>query len=283
MTTVDTADLRALQASFVAQLMCEALAEDDTEIADANAHMPMLRPSHQSRRIRFDVYHHAYRARMEAALLTHFPALHSVMGDEAFRELAQTYLRDMPSRKASIRWFGDSLTDWMTGQPSLHPALTDLARLEWALSTSFDAIDQPALSFDALLAAAPEDWVQWSLRTLDSVQLLPLQWNIGPVWHSTRESAEGDETGDAPMEPVPMEHHVLVWRQGRRVQWRTIQADEAALLHQLSEGTSFAALCESDQALAHGEAAAAWVASALRRWVDDGLLMKEIQAGPAAS
>lgn len=219
---------------------------------------------------RVDVYHHAYRARLVEALRSNYPVLHRVLGDEAFRELTLAYLADHPSHDPSIRWFGGALPAWAAAHPGAlpHRALADLAAMEWALGCSFDAADAAPLRFDDLAALPPGQWPEACFGAHPSVRMLALQWAVEPIWQALTQD-ENAETG----EPGALEHRLLVWRQGLETHWRSLPPDEAEALAACLAGEPFAALCEL-VAAAHGDAAPGWVASALRRWVDDGLLVR---------
>ena len=71
--------------------------------------------------------------------------LPQVLGDGAFDALALAYTdthpSTHPSTQSSIRWFGDRLPRIMAERDERVPraALTDPARMEWALRTAFDA------------------------------------------------------------------------------------------------------------------------------------------------
>lgn len=219
---------------------------------------------------RIGVYHHAYRARLVEALRSNLPVLHRVLGDDDFTTLALAYLADEPSRRPSIRWFGDGLQSWLASHPEAlpHPALADLAAMEWALGCSFDAADAAPLSFDALAAMPADQWPDARFAAHPSVHLLSLHWAIEPIWQALTHDEEA-----ATDEPQALDHRLLVWRRGLETRWRSLQADEADALAACLSGEAFAALCE--RAALHQEAnAPAWVAGALRRWVDDGLLLK---------
>ena len=110
----------------------------------------------------FSVYRHAYRARLRGALRDNFEVLPLVMGDDAFDALANAYIDAHPSRHYSLRWFGHALGDFMAGHGSLvdHPAMTDLARMEWALRTAFDAAPATLLTPAELAAVPAQDWAQ---------------------------------------------------------------------------------------------------------------------------
>lgn len=215
-----------------------------------------------------EIYRNAYRARLTEALRENYPVLHRVLGDEAFDALAESFIAAHPSRQYSIRWFGSSLADFLAAQPEAlpHAALPDLARMEWALGTAFDAADDVPLSVDSLLSLTPESWATLQLASHASVCLIALDWAVEPLWRAVSEDAEAETT---PPERHP--HHLLVWRQDQHTQWRSVESDEADLLRVALDGTSFAELCEH-AALTHGEQAAATVAGYLRVWVAARLL-----------
>jgi hypothetical protein len=218
---------------------------------------------------RVGVYHHAYRARLIEALRSNLPVLHRVLGDDDFAALALAYLADRPSRQPSIRWFGDGLSGWLADHPDTlpHPALADLAAMEWALGCSFDAADAVSLTFEDLTAMPAEQWPDARFAAHPSVHLLALQWVVEPTWQALTRDEEA-----ATDEPEALAHQLLIWRQGLETRWRSLQPDEAAVLTACAAGEPFTTLCELATAY-QGDSAPAWVAGTLRRWVDDGLLV----------
>ena len=219
------------------------------------------------------VYRHAYVSRLVGALRDNFGVLPQVMGDDAFDELARAYVQAHPSRHPSIRWFGDGLADFMAERDDLvpHPALADLARMEWALRGAFDAADAATLSGADLADVAPEAWAQLVLVFHPSLRLLSMGWRVEPLWRAM----QGVEAGDEPDLPEPEagDHTLLVWRPVFETRWRSATDDmEAELLQAALAGEPFGALCER-AALRVGEAeAAAAAVGALQQWVAEGLL-----------
>ncbi|MFO1337157.1 MAG: DNA-binding domain-containing protein [Burkholderiaceae bacterium] len=249
--------LAAQQQAFAALLLADTPAPDTPLLRLLNGQPPRL-----------GVYHHAYRARLVAALRSNYPVLPRVLGDDNFDTLALAYLAEHPSHEPSIRWFGHALAAWLAAEPDRlpHPALADLAAMEWALGTSFDAADATPLAFADLAAQTPEAWPGLRFGAHPSVAVLPLQWAVEPIWQALTEDEDA-----ATDEPAALAHHLLVWRQGLQTQWRSLAKDEASVLAACLAGEPFAALCAL-AAETQGDTAPAWVASALRRWVDDGLL-----------
>ncbi len=232
---------------------------------------PGLLRAGQGRDPLLQVYRHAYAARLASALRDNFGVLPRVMGDDAFDALAAGYIAAHPSRRPSIRWFGDCLVDFMSTHLALvpHPALVDLARMEWALRAAFDAADGSPLGAEALAGVAPANWPRLRFSPLASVQLLTMNWAIEPVWRAIQ-SAEPGEEPTLP-EPERHVHALLVWRQGLDNRWRILEPVDAELLSAALAGQPFAALCET-AAERVGEAQAAQVtATALARWLADGL------------
>jgi hypothetical protein len=232
----------------------------------------LLRPSGH-----LAVYQNAYRARLASALRDNHSVLHRALGDEAFDALAQAYIEAQPSRQASIRWFGDQLAPFMAARPDLvpHAALIDIARMDWALRTAFDAADAAPLRLQDLGALAPPDWLALSFRWHPSVQLLALDWAIEPVWHvlQRHDPASGEEAPPMPA-PQALTHHLLVWRQGLETRWRSVDTQEAWALGAVSAGTRFGELCGGLAEAAGDEAqAAAMAAGLLGQWLMEGLLV----------
>ena len=232
------------------------------------------------------IYREAYTARLIAALRDNYLVLHRAMGDEAFDALARAYLAAHPSPHRSIRWFGDRLAEFMaagTLDEPPHPALTDLARMDWALRAAFDVPDDVPLDAAALRAFLPEQWPSLVFRLQRCAQVLPLEWAIEPAWRALR--AHDPESGeDAPELPEPQAsaHQLLIWRQGLETRWRALEPDEAALLGAVAAGHSFEAICSLAAEHAADEDPAAVVVGLLQRWLADGLLTAVLVQDPAS-
>ena len=219
---------------------------------------------------RLAIYRHAFRVRLTAALRENYPVLHQVLGDETFDEVALGFIAAHPSRQPSIRWFGNELPAHLQvladADQLPHPALPDLARMEWALGTAFDAADDAPLGVEQLLAVAAEAWPELRFTAHPSLRLIALDWAIEPLWRALSDNPEAETEA-----PEAQLHRLLVWRQNDQTQWRSVEPFEADLLHAALAGESFAELCER-AAATQGEQAAAAVAGHLRVWVEAGLL-----------
>jgi hypothetical protein len=223
------------------------------------------------------IYRDAYRGRLLDALRNNFEVLARVMGDDAFESLGLGYLAAQPSKNPSIRWFGHHLVAFMDsdlqsdGDLVKHPALVDLAAMEWALRAAFDAADAALLQFADLASVAADDWPSITFTLHPAVHCLRLQWAIEPIWLAVQSSAPDDDELQLP-EPMEQAHHLLIWREGYETRWMALDNGEAALLEAAQQSASFGDLCELAATQMEPEHAAPFVATCLRSWVDRGLL-----------
>lgn len=218
----------------------------------------------------FEIYVNAYRGRLVEALRDNFPGLYLSLGDDVFRELALAYVAHCPSRFRSIRWFGDALSGFMDAHPELvpHPALVDMARMDWAIRGAFDAADGQVLLSDDVAAIPVEDWPAQRFFFQPAVRLVELRWNVEPIWQLLNQDAEADTPP-----PEELEHTLLVWRQDLNCLWRSVDRIEAVALRGVAGGLVFADICE--RIAGEDEASSANTAAMLlRRWMEDGLLAK---------
>ena len=216
----------------------------------------------------FEIYVNAYRGRLVEALRDNYPVLYRAMGDDAFSQLARTYITEHPSRFRSIRWFGDDLTAFAEAHPDYlpHPALADLARMDWALRGAFDAADAATLSPADVATIAAEKWPGQCFVLQAAVRLITLQWNVEPIWQALNQ--DENAATDAPQ---ALQHSLLVWRREFECHWRSLDAREATALRVIADGGTFAEVCES---LGDDANPAQTAAMYLRQWIEHGLLEK---------
>jgi hypothetical protein len=226
---------------------------------------------------RLQVYRNAYRVRLVEALRSNYPVLQRVLGDDDFAALGLAYLADHPSRVPSIRWFGDQLCAWLDARLGAdpdalpHPALADLARMEWAVCSSFDAADAEPVAHAALAALAPAHWPSLRFAPHPSVRVLRLDWAVEPLWRTLT-----DDEDAATEPPDAAAHELLVWRHGLDSRFRSLAPDETWALTACLGGMRFDALCERVGETSEVEAAdavAGRVVAWLSQWVAAGLLV----------
>lgn len=220
---------------------------------------------------RLQIYHRAYRARLQDTLADTFGHTAAYLGDDAFAEQAQAYIAAHPSQWRSLRWYGASFPDWLAQHLPQQAEVAELARIDHALRRCFDSADAPVLAPPDLAALPPPAWASLAWRLQPGTALLQFQCNTLAIWQ-----ALDDDGTPPPAAPLPLPGLLLVWRRGWQPHFRSLGQMEALALQRTLAGDSFADVCAALVAaqLSDDPAVdpAARAGTLLRRWLDDGLL-----------
>jgi Putative DNA-binding domain len=210
----------------------------------------------------------------DPARLTEFLAVDHVklqlyLGAANFRAIGRRYAANYPQRDTNARWFSRNLPKFLgeTIPYSRNPELAELASLETALNTAFEAPDVPLVSATEFASLAAKDLNQCAIVLHPSVQHLRFLWNATSLWAALHcgEQPPRPERLDAPQD-------LLVWRQGSHPRFRMLGQDEAMALDSALAGKPFSQMA---RALAqHGTPAgpATCAKTYLRGWVDAELV-----------
>lgn len=251
--------LRELQRRFKAHLL-----SDDRAIRDVVAGVDDADIDE-----RLGIYAHAYRSRLRDALRDDFTGLAFLTGDATFDALLLDYIDACPSRHPNIRWLGRALADWLATSPRYpdKPALAEMAALDWALSTSFDAPSAPAVDAAQLAAISPDAWPELRMDVHPTVHRVELHWNVAAI----REAGDnGLPRPELHAEPV---HTVVTWRRpAGGVRYRRLDDDEAAAFAALCGGERFESVCRIISASATGSDTTTRIVTLLRRWIEAGCI-----------
>jgi hypothetical protein len=253
--------LATLQERFHGAILCG----DDTIVADI-AEGGAIGP-----RQRLGIYRDAYRLRLLEALRENFAGLTGLLGDDGFDAMAGEFIARHPSRHRSIRWYGDGLARFLESAPRYRerPWLAEMARLDWAMLSAFDAADAGAVGVDDLASLPADAWPGMTIRFHPSVVRLDLHWSVAPF---RRAVVAGEKDVAAPERsegPVPW----LVWRQDMRQFFRSLDSDEAHAMDAARAGADFATVCGGLCEWVDEDQAPARAASFLKRWVIDQLVV----------
>ena len=262
--------LRALQTHFLAYLRAPL-----TQMQGAVVDTPTVSADR-----RLQIYADAYRLRLLDALADNYPMLHALLGDDAFAELGARYLEAQPSRHFSIRYFGHRLAEFVAGQSpyAQQPVLADLANFEWVLRDVFDAADATALMPKDVAAIAPELWPELRFKLHPTVRRLDLTWNAPVIWKAL------DEQLDPPAPQI--NKHItawLIWRHDLKIQFRSLEVDEAWAIDALRLNATFAELCAGLCEWVDESHAALHAARLIQRWLIEGVLSNDSALAPTCS
>jgi hypothetical protein len=218
---------------------------------------------------RMNVYADGYVLRLLEALQTDYPGLKAIAGDDDFDRLGRAFIAAHRSTDRNLRWYGEGLARFLASEPpwSARPELADMARFEWAMAASFDALDAACLSRDALTGIDADHWPRLSFIVHPAARRVNLKSNVPFAWSA---QARGE---DPPLlHRDAAETTWLLTRRSLRVRFRAMAPDEAAAFDRLAARTCFAQWCGELGALVGEADAARRAVDLLNQWLVDGAL-----------
>ena len=215
---------------------------------------------------RLAIYQHGYRIRLRDALKNEFAGLQCLAG-RGFDALLDAYVETHPSGHYNIRWYGAGLANFLQGAHSDRPQLSEMARLDWAISTVFDATDEASLGMAELASIPPDAWAGLRLLPQAHLHTLDCAYNVDAF----RRAADRGQARPH-LRRYARPRRQLVWRQAMSVHYRRLDEDEWQVLAAARRGETFATLC-AILAERHGETAAMGrMVGLLQAWAGAGLL-----------
>jgi hypothetical protein len=252
-------NLAEMQAAFQSALM-----QGDDGILDE-----ITDSSRTNRNVLFGVYRHAYVSRLVDIISNDHPLLRAYLGDDAFEDLARSYVAACPSRTQNARWFSHQLPEFIRKSSNHEQQVAELSELERALNDAFDAPDDEPLTLQDLAEVAPELWSDLVFRAHPSARCLAFSTNAHALWLALK--------NDEPPPAVEMRagrENILVWRQRTTPMVRRMPAEEAMMWAEAMKAVPFGRLCELVAIYDDPDTAPLRAAQHLQGWIVAGLLLK---------
>ena len=144
----------------------------------------LVDPQGRTAQKRFDVYRNNVAVSLGDALVTAFPVIHKLLGDDFFRALAGVYLRQYPPRSPVMMFYGSDMPAFLQSfAPVAHlPYLPDVARLEIAIREAYHEADSTALSPEALGSLSPDELLEARFRFAPAMRIVRSDWPIHAIW-----------------------------------------------------------------------------------------------------
>ena len=251
-------DLEQLQTAFLSYLKSED--SDIATMVQSTENWPAER--------RLGIYGHAYRARLKEAVAEDYKKLNLYLGDEQFDLMANQFITLHPSKTQNLRFYSGGIANLLKTQKPFqdHVELTDLALIERAFSDSFDAEDQPQLTFETLAALAPESWPNLTFSFQPSFRLLQLQTNAFEIWQAL-------DQDESPPTVEIIAQGWIVWRDEQLVsRYRSVSSIEAEVLQLTLDENNFSELCETLLPHFGEDNTPVKAIQMIQGWVEEGIL-----------
>ncbi|MFN0008306.1 MAG: putative DNA-binding domain-containing protein [Planctomycetota bacterium] len=190
--------------------------------AGAPASASILPSKHLRPEERVAIYSGMYFARLYECLADDYPALVKLSGRETFGKIARAYLAKHPSRHYSLNFLGRKLPEFLDGPLRIprRALLADVARVERAISESFDAAVSSVMTPADMALVPPAVWETGRVRLTESLRLLALDHRANAIVSACRQEKE-----------LPSLARKKTWVAVYRKEWTVWRADLTEPMH----------------------------------------------------
>jgi len=141
---------------------------------------------------RLAVYAGTARANFIASLVSSYPAVQRLVGEDYFAQCAHGFHRRHPSLSGDLQPAGREFAHYLV---ELHGDdqyryLGEVARLEWLIQEALLAADHPAFDLSKLREVAPEDYDELRFQLHPSVRLFASSYPCVHIWQENMNDAE---------------------------------------------------------------------------------------------
>jgi hypothetical protein len=180
---------------------------------------------------RFAVYRNNVFVSLVEALKARFPAVQNAVGAAFFEALARDYAGSNPPTSPLMMQYGESFPAYIEGFAPLaeYSWISDLARLECAITKSYHAADTEPLGPVAFTTILPEALSRLRVALHPAAHLIQSRFPIVRLWQMNSGQAEITPLDDHPAETA------LIHRPQLTVSVKAISPAGGSFLYALSE------------------------------------------------
>jgi hypothetical protein len=194
-------------------------------------------PGNLSAQKRLNIYRNNVVSNYRSALEAVYPAILSLVGPDYFRQAAQRYVKQFPSRSGDIHHYGEQFAELLASLPGAEDLayLPDVARLEWSIHAAFHAANAERLDLSRLQGIAPEHYANILFKLNPAARLLESPFPIQRIWHVNLPDYQGDQQVDLSEGGGA----VLVMRRNFVMEVENISATEVSMLNAFADANLF--------------------------------------------
>jgi hypothetical protein len=194
-----------------------------------------------------DIYRTQFWLRHTNILIEDFPGVTSLLGQEIWEKVAESYLTQRGYDIPTLRDLGQRIPEHLEGLDNLFNKrlLLDMARLECAYVDAFDVPDDPVLSSAKVAQIPAEKWANAVLHLSHSIRLLRVNYAVADLRRTLR--ADAKSVDKLAIEPNPQ--NLVIYRRDRGLFDKAVSLPAFLLLEKLREGVPLVPACERVVAL----------------------------------
>lgn len=194
---------------------------------------------------RLQIYHNNVYTSLTEALMSVYPVVERLTGNEFFTFMAHNYIASYPSVSGNLHDFGSHFADFVASVDAVKELvyLPDVARLEWAYHWVFHAASSCCLDVIRLGQISEDQYDHLVFELNPASRLVRSEYPVFSIWKANQQE-QGKEDAVDLHEGASM---VLVIRRDQQVEFESLAVGEYAFLKSLSLGESFLMACEAAQ------------------------------------
>jgi hypothetical protein len=218
---------------------------------------------------RLSIYRNNVRANFSGALISSYPAVQRLVGDDYFAQLSEAYCLAHPSTSGDLQHVGERFSAFLQNHfaGSEYAYLADVAAFEWAYQCALIAADQGSTIVARIVNFSLDDIELLTFTLHPSAQLIASAYPVLAIWRANRDT--DSSTVPPTIDLRAGASRVLLLRREREVELLQLSAAEHQFLLQLQAGATLPAALGRAHELDPDFAAA----NALPRFVQLGVIV----------
>ncbi|MDH5722715.1 MAG: putative DNA-binding domain-containing protein [Alphaproteobacteria bacterium] len=191
---------------------------------------------------RLKIYHNNVLGSLSKNILTTYPLLEALVGENFLKTLAREFVMENPPQSACLHYYGEEFDIFLKKHASTQsmPYLSDVATLEWALHKAYHAADDSPMSTDDFSAIEPDSLADTTLTLRGSLSLIASPYPLQAIRDMCLKKTE-----DAPDMTIDHNTRIMVWRQKLEVNILPLEDDEFMMLSEIKKDKSLGEAVEN--------------------------------------
>ena len=180
------------------------------------------------------VYRNGYLKTCTDALAASYPVVRSLVGEDYFRRLAQSYVENHPPTRGTLVGYGNRFAEFLQVRPDEHELayLPDMVAIDAAWLESYFAGDASALTATDVrtMSADGIDVSTIKVRFTPPVRFVKLQYDVADTWAVLREQGTLSDSVSLNCS----DNTVMLWRLEGKIHIKVLDPGESAFLSEIA-------------------------------------------------
>ncbi len=189
------------------------------------------------------IYQSSITGALQKVLNETYPVCHKLVGNDFFIMMVNEYIARYSSCSPDLASYGAHMADFVASFPqaSSLPYLADVARVEWAWHTLFNARASRGIAFDKLAATYTTQGEKIIFVLPPKSSLLTSSYPIHRIWEVNQEDYVGNQTI---ILPDHARFDYLIWRKELVMRIDIVEQDTWQILTWMNDRFTWGEICE---------------------------------------